>query len=154
MEGSTTMPQGSRPEVGPKRETVRYCTQCQETKSLDDFDRCNHRKLIRMQCKTCVRTRRHWWLLAKRYGVSKDQFMRLLQEQNGVCAICKCEMASARFKRPSVDHCHKTGRVRGLLCSCCNTGLGLFKDSPERFRSAIAYIDRHNQTGEIVSSSE
>lgn len=153
MEGSTTIPQGSRPEVGPKRETERFCTQCRQTKPIEQFDRYKGGRLIRKQCQSCVRTRRHWWLLAQRYGVTKDQFVQLLEKQNGQCAICGGSMTTVRFKRPSVDHCHKTGKVRGLLCHGCNTGIGMMKESPIRMRAAAEYLERHGRSDDIVSSS-
>jgi len=153
MEGSTTIPQGSRPEAGPKRETERTCTQCSITKPIDEFDRFQKRKHIRQQCNTCVRLRRRWWILATKYGLSREQFTDMMQKQNGVCAICRCEMTTVRFKQPSVDHSHKTGKVRGLLCHGCNVGIGMLKESPIRLRAAIEYLERHGHSDDIVSSS-
>jgi hypothetical protein len=72
------------------------------------------------------------------YGLSAEHHRRLVEQQNGVCAICK---------RPSrralcVDHCHATRVVRGLLCDKCNTALGLFGDDAGRVLAAVAYLDR------------
>ena len=159
MEGSETIPQGSRPEAGPKRETECLCTQCQQTKPIEQFDRYRPRggyagpQLLRKQCQTCVRTRRYWWFIATKYSVSKDQFMSMLSEQRGLCAICKCSMDTARFKRPCVDHCHKTGKVRGLLCQSCNIGIGMLKDSPIRLKAAIEYLERHKPSDDMAPSS-
>jgi hypothetical protein len=66
-----------------------------------------------------------------------EEFNRILLEQNNVCAIC----GEKDFKkRLSVDHCHKTGKFRGLLCQTCNTSLGGFKDNVELLKSAIKYL--------------
>lgn len=65
----------------------------------------------------------------------------MLVRQGGVCAICGGP-PDGRWKRFHVDHCHKTGRVRGLLCRKCNNGLGNFGDSVETMRKAIAYLRR------------
>jgi hypothetical protein len=67
----------------------------------------------------------------------------LLQKQNNVCAICKEENTATRqgrSKKMAIDHCHKTLKVRGLLCSQCNSALGLFDDSIEILESAIKYL--------------
>ncbi len=72
------------------------------------------------------------------YGLSAEHHRRLVEQQNGVCAICK---------RPSrralcVDHCHATRQVRGLLCDKCNTALGLLGDDVRRLLAAVAYLNR------------
>jgi hypothetical protein len=64
---------------------------------------------------------------AKKYGVSADEYLRMGEEQGWVCAICglpEIAQRSGRVMSLAVDHCHETGRVRGLLCGNCNTGLG------------------------------
>ncbi len=77
----------------------------------------------------------------KKYGISDEDLNRLTQKQNGVCVICNQQQI--RGKKLDIDHDHKTGRVRGLLCRKCNTALGSFKDSPEVLRSAIAYLSSY-----------
>lgn len=64
----------------------------------------------------------------------------MLAEQRNVCAICK--LPNVSDKAFAVDHCHKTGQVRGLLCSRCNLGLGLFQDDEETLREAARYVER------------
>lgn len=73
----------------------------------------------------------------EKYGLSPDD-LRLLLAQNEVCAICRT--ADWGHKGPAVDHDHATGRVRGVLCSNCNQGLGRFKDDPVRLRAAAEYL--------------
>ena len=81
--------------------------------------------------------------LRKNYGVSIEWYEEKLKEQNGVCAICnKPESVKIKGKllKLSVDHCHSKGDARGLLCTACNRGLGLFKDDVEVIKSAIKYL--------------
>lgn len=74
----------------------------------------------------------------KRYGISVEQYDEMLQRQNGVCAICQkeCQLGVSL----GVDHDHKTGRVRGLLCRKCNTGIGLLGDDLESLQRAVRYL--------------
>lgn len=88
--------------------------------------------------------------LRKRYGVSLDWYNEMLSKQDDVCAICKQpETAAIRGKVISmpVDHCHKTGKARGLLCTKCNRGLGLFRDDKSILKNAIEYLTSHEQIG-------
>lgn len=80
-----------------------------------------------------------------KYGLSKDQYLALLTAQNGTCNIC----GSWRGEDLRVDHDHDTGKVRSLLCEQCNSGLGMFKEDPERLRKAIEYLDRHRDKGTL-----
>ena len=77
--------------------------------------------------------------LKHRYGINLVDYNQMLSEQDGKCKICKTEA-----KRLVVDHCHTTKRVRGLLCSPCNTGIGMLKESENILRRAINYINEHN----------
>lgn len=73
----------------------------------------------------------------ERYGITELEFKKMMMAQGGVCAICNGK--PKRF-RLSIDHCHKSGVVRGLLCSPCNMAIGLFSDSPNRLLAALAYL--------------
>lgn len=82
--------------------------------------------------------------LSSKYGMTSKQYDTLLATQNGVCAICRkpeTRMARGRLLPLSVDHCHRSGENRGLLCSQCNPGLGNFTDSPKLLRAAAAYLE-------------
>jgi len=79
--------------------------------------------------------------LKRKYGISLEEYERLLARQGGACAICR--RTSDRML--CVDHCHKTGRVRGLLCHKCNAGLGCYDDDPSFLRMAAAYLERCEQ---------
>lgn len=81
--------------------------------------------------------------LKKRYGITSAQYAEMLQEQGGMCAICGNPDALQR--RLAVDHCHVTGKVRGLLCTECNLALGKFKDSQAVLSNAIKYLKEHQQ---------
>lgn len=78
--------------------------------------------------------------LKKLYGLTIEDYERLLSEQNGVCAICKRVCKTGR--RLAVDHCHETGRVRGLLCANCNHVLGKLNDDVELLQAAVSYLRR------------
>lgn len=84
--------------------------------------------------------------LKKSFGITLDDYRAILEIQGGVCAICRQQETSARggnVKWLAVDHCHSTGKVRGLLCEACNVSIGRMKEDTDRLRSAIAYLDRH-----------
>lgn len=76
------------------------------------------------------------------YGLTLDEYEQLAEIQNRKCAICGCEQRPDAMGRDRlhVDHDHETGRVRGLLCSGCNIGLGNFAEDPARLESAARYI--------------
>lgn len=76
------------------------------------------------------------------YGLSHEQFVAMLDEQDNACAICRSTEWPGKGNRPHVDHDHATGEVRGLLCGRCNFGLGQFQDDPARLAAAIKYLTR------------
>lgn len=83
----------------------------------------------------------------KWYGLEHEDYLQMLENQNHVCAICgKAETVknpSGAIKPMSVDHCHTTGKVRGLLCTKCNIALGNFNDDVSILQSAINYLNRN-----------
>ena len=86
-------------------------------------------------------------VLRIKYGITLEDFQSLLCRQDGVCAICKKpekQKAWGKIKMLSVDHDHKTGKVRGLLCSPCNAGLGQLMESEDVLLEAISYLSRNN----------
>lgn len=81
--------------------------------------------------------------LRHNYGITLEEFEILEKAQEGVCAICKKTetwVRAGKVYRLSVDHCHDTGKIRGLLCKACNTGIGYFLHDPELLRAAIKYL--------------
>lgn len=86
--------------------------------------------------------------LRKSFGIGLDDYNRMLKEQNGVCAICKKPETLVNHGRVMplpVDHCHKTGKIRGLLCAHCNHAIGKFDDDVALLESAISYLKCHAQ---------
>lgn len=75
------------------------------------------------------------------YGMTETQYDEMVAAQAGLCAICTEPMNP--YSGTNVDHCHSTGKVRGLLCDRCNRGLGQLKDDPFTVHSALAYLEVH-----------
>lgn len=80
--------------------------------------------------------------LLKTFGLTIEQYEQMEINQNKVCAIC-CK--PDKNKRLSVDHCHVTGKIRGLLCSKCNRGLGLLNDEVEILKRCILYLEKEKK---------
>ena len=81
----------------------------------------------------------------KKYGISQDIFDAMFESQRGLCAICnlpETKLIRGELVTMSIDHDHNTGKVRGLLCAKCNTGLGQFKDNIDNMRNAVKYLER------------
>ena len=74
-------------------------------------------------------------------GMTYDLYEQMLIDQNNKCAICNLEHTN--IKKLHVDHCHNTGKVRGLLCSNCNNGMGKLGDSIERLELVINYLKQN-----------
>lgn len=100
------------------------------------------------QCRDCQK----WRMKLRNYGITKQQYEELMHSQGGVCAVCKCKPDDPRCTHGHlvVDHCHKTGYVRGLLCSLCNATMGNSMDSVELLKSLIAYIQRPPASGMAI----
>ncbi len=84
--------------------------------------------------------------LKRNYGLTVEQFEIMLGEQGGCCLICKTpedsiDPRTGKTRNLAVDHCHTTGKVRGLLCAGCNNGLGCFKDDTNRIVAALEYLE-------------
>lgn len=96
------------------------------------------------KCKECSSLSSKKSFILNKYKLNSDNYSMLIKEQNNVCKICDKQesgMFQGKQKQLSVDHNHSTGKIRGLLCSSCNVGLGVFKDSPDLLRKAIKYLD-------------
>ena len=80
--------------------------------------------------------------LKKQYGLSREQYALMLKAQGGGCALCGSKKPGGPMPRRNfaVDHDHRSGKVRGLLCAPCNTGLGHFKDNQQLLRRAADYL--------------
>jgi len=127
---------------------VPRCADCGQTKEAVEFPRNRStRSGLHPYCKLCHnrRTREsvrksggsRKYHLKRRYRLTLEEFDRLVERQGGLCAICREAPAT------DVDHDHKTGRVRGILCEPCNGTIGLFHDDPAIVRRAIDYLIEH-----------
>jgi len=121
---------------------LRRCGTCGQSKQLSEFHK-RRGDLLSFRCRQCTAAA----LIKSRYGLAQKDFADMVDRQQGCCAICLTDLrlragSVCRDKTVAVDHCHKTGQVRGLLCSMCNTGLGNFADSPARLTAAINYLHR------------
>lgn len=81
-----------------------------------------------------------------RYGITVEDYDRMLVVQGGKCALCFAEPVDEPGKRLHVDHCHDTGKVRGLLCVACNTGMGKLRDNVEVLKRAIEYLEKNRES--------
>lgn len=79
--------------------------------------------------------------LKKKYGITQEDFEALLAAQDGRCAICRGTESKGNG-RMHVDHCHKTGQIRGILCQACNVTLGKMQESPALLRAAADYLEK------------
>lgn len=126
------------------------CSDCRYVLPFDQFYPSSLPRQRQGVCKSClsvrglkggaVRKLRHHERRCASYGLTVAQFNELLEQQRHLCAICKREPSNGRWKDFVIDHDHVTGRVRGLLCSNCNHGLGMFGDDVERIAQAERYL--------------
>jgi ribosomal protein L19E len=84
--------------------------------------------------------------LQREFGISIETYEQMYDAQKGRCGICDKPETSSRAKKLAVDHCHETGKVRGLLCQRCNRALGLFKDNYRYLEEAVSYLRRKGRT--------
>lgn len=134
----------------------RVCRVCEIRQDMSQFRYTNKNRTARRRvCNGCFGKQNKSWVQANResvransfryklktaYGLTEEQYDDMLALQDGRCLICRREFASDRRLVPHVDHCHETGRVRGILCFTCNTGIGKFNDNIEWLEAAIAYL--------------
>lgn len=132
---------------------MKVCYACKVEKPLTSFYKSNvhfHQK----ECKECNKERKGAWhktpegrassaatKLKVRFGITPEQYDGMLTSQEGKCQICE-GTSSYMGHKLSVDHCHTTGTIRGLLCKACNLGIGNFQDDVDRLARAIAYLQK------------
>ena len=83
----------------------------------------------------------------RRYGISKERYQEMMEEQEGSCAICKTKEPSSIHQELYIDHDHLTGIVRGLLCRNCNLMLGFAKDNVSVLKGCIEYLKKYSTKG-------
>jgi len=122
---------------------VRTCKRCNEQKPLEEFpkhDSCYGG--VGRTCRACKTNQSR----ERRYGVTRADYDKMFAEQGGRCAICGTDDPATHTSKGGdgsfcVDHCHQTGKVRGLLCGYCNTGIGKLRDNPDIMRKAAQYVE-------------
>jgi len=135
---------------------TKYCPKCSRNLPLGSFGKDRSTKSgLGAYCRTCRidLARARYWKNAeamrelerhrsrkKRYGITEFEYRELLDQQGKVCAICGKSSELNRDGALHIDHNHETGKIRGLLCYQCNTGLGSFKDSINLLGQAIEYL--------------
>lgn len=141
---------------------TKQCTKCLSVKTLEHFTkRGDYPDRYRSQCKECTRSsnnnryhtkyagpshrkRGYKHVLKNKYGLTPQEFSSLLESQESECLICSSKLEDmfkhTEGKRAVVDHCHDTGKVRGILCGTCNTGIGNLQDSTKLLEKAIEYL--------------
>ncbi len=141
------------------------CGKCGQIKSLGEFaiskkknggyqhwckpcaNEYNRERNQRLYTESFVRAKN----LKQHYGITSEEYQVLFVAQNGVCAACGrpetgLDYRTGKAKNLHVDHCHKTERVRALLCKECNNALGLLHDDPERIRLLLKYAELHQSS--------
>ena len=138
---------------------TKKCSKCGEPREIKLFcfrkSSAKGKILYESWCKLCkAQSARKWfhdnaersnhnrrkWNFKRNFGISIEEYDIILERQNGRCAICGYGKGDSTGKRLAVDHNHKTGNVRGLLCGSCNNGLGRFKDDPDVMQRAVSYL--------------
>lgn len=125
---------------------ARYCRECAKNMRRE-YDRKNK---TRRQILCRARYRKNKLeIIARKYGLTREQYQRMIQIQNNKCAICG-QPETHKYKGVvvplSVDHNHKTGKVRELLCRACNTVVGMSEENLAVLRKAIIYLKKHTIT--------
>lgn len=86
----------------------------------------------------------------RKYGLTVEDYISLLEQQHGVCAICmkpEPQIVGSERRNLVVDHDHITGKVRGLLCTTCNVALGMVHEDTAKLQAMIRYIEQYNEVG-------
>ena len=117
----------------------KLCIDCNVYKPIDEFHK-NKKSYIQSVCINCAKERsvtyHKSYYRYKKYNITKEDFDNLQTKQLGNCGICHKSIIAEGH----IDHCHKTGKVRGILCGNCNKALGLFEDNPVFLTNAINYL--------------
>lgn len=137
---------------------LKLCSHCKTEKSITDFFNYSS------SCKPCYRLKKKQWaknnkeLLdaqirrynwKKNFGLTESEYYKMAEEHKNVCAICY----KSDDTLLSVDHCHTTGKIRGLLCKKCNLAIGHFEDQIDRLKSAIKYLEKYQEKAGVAPAS-
>lgn len=128
----------------------KFCISCKQSLPSIEFGiRRNNLDGLYCRCKSCFsKFRKQKSSIATltstlRYiGLSKAEFDRIWQQQHGLCVLCSVELHRNSNRGCHIDHCHITGKFRGLLCGGCNNALGKLGDTPEALKRALDYVSQ------------
>lgn len=134
----------------------KLCKKCNIEKDIKDFGKRKHTgDGLETSCRRCYQKRTDEWkaanpekrykstfksALKRKFSLTLEQYQEMLDKQLCSCALC-FKIKKKEDKALAVDHCHDTGKIRGLLCSECNLMLGLAKDNKETLKRALEYLD-------------
>lgn len=144
---------------------MKRCSKCEQDKSLDEFWKHSRGRDGRQaECISCMQERRRVWKKknpnysrewyqrnreteaakqqARKYGLDPQAVNDMFLSQGGQCAACFDALGDGHWRH--IDHCHATGRVRGILCRHCNTALGFFNEDPAKLHALANYVERHH----------
>ena len=142
---------------------LKVCEVCKEMYK-PAYAKHNHQKYCSKECHNNYRRKKYGenkdqtrgYNLKYKFGITIEEYQRMLDAQDGRCAICRREETVVRRRGThsnenivlglAVDHNHKTKQVRALLCNTCNKGLGSFNDDIPLLETALEYLRKHNDT--------
>jgi Recombination endonuclease VII len=127
--------------TNPAPEGYKWCRKCMRVKPNDQFYSKYIKDYLATYCKDCDQSRDTKY----RYGVDTTIYNKMFEEQDGKCAICRSSDTKSKSQlRFHIDHNHKTGKLRALLCACCNRGIGMFYENIDWLFAAIEYLKFHS----------
>ena len=138
--------------------SAKKCITCKKIFDKSEFFRAD-RSTPQNQCRICRKSinkacpsRLKEIRVAHSYGMTREEYLDMLDSQNHSCAICGdyLPLKGGRKSGPAVDHCHKTGYVRGILCPPCNRGIGQLRDSVDILEKAVAYLKKDREKNFIA----
>lgn len=142
----------------------KYCSKCSTFKLLEEFQKIDIRSKsylrykngIRPWCKKCTKlymkqyasnnsnpTHKSFSYYYKKYGLTLEEVVSMHEQRNNKCDICG-EITDFRYDKLCIDHCHNTGKIRGLLCFSCNIMIGNAKDNKTILQNAIHYLEKNS----------
>jgi hypothetical protein len=135
-----------------KSKSKRFCKKCNKQKTCDQFflqrSKGENSWRFNSPCKDCYKIRQQsdykkkylkFYLKLKKFGISESDYNNMLDNQNHCCAICGFHKKYFRTDL-AIDHCHRTGKIRALLCNNCNAGIGMLKDDIVLLKKAMEYL--------------
>lgn len=127
---------------------IKRCSKCKRFKRINEFSKDSQAKDgLYSLCKFCVSENRRYYIL-RSYGIKESGYIKMLDDQNNCCAICYSKFENSKFRH--IDHDHNTGKIRGILCNKCNSGIGCFRDNINYLYNAINYIRKNREWSKLI----